>query len=65
MSGAFLNETIVANPPSDRPVMRKSPYVANAAEAIKNYTRNTAGTWYKEGVDPNGPEKEFGIDWIH
>ena len=53
MSGAFLNEITVANPPSKRPALTKSPYVANAAEALKNYTRNTARTWYKEGVDPN------------
>jgi hypothetical protein len=52
MSGAFLNEA-VANPPNSRPPLRKSPYVANAAEALKNYTRNTARTWYKDGVDPN------------
>jgi len=52
MSGAFLNEA-VANPSNSRPPLRKSPYVANAAEAMKNYTRNTARTWYKDGVDPN------------
>ena len=53
MSGIFLNETSVANPTSSRPPLTKSPYVANAAEAIKNYTRNPARTWYKDGVDPN------------
>ena len=53
MSGAFLNETTVANQPSKRPALTKSPYVANAAEAMKNYTRNTARTWYKDGIDPN------------
>jgi hypothetical protein len=53
MSGTFLNETTIANPPSKRPALTKSPYVANAAEAMKNYMRNTARTWYKEGLDPN------------
>jgi hypothetical protein len=53
MSGAFLDETTVADPASKPPALTKSPYVASAAEAVKNYTRNTARTWYKEGVDPN------------
>ena len=53
MSGAFLNETTVANPPRNGPPLRKSPYVATAAEAMKNYARNTARTWYKDGIDPN------------
>jgi len=53
MSGASLNETTVANPPRNGPPSRKSPYVATAAEAMKNYARNTARTWYKDGIDPN------------
>ena len=53
MSGAFLNETSVANPPRNRPTLTKSPYVATAAEAMKNYTRNPARTWYKDGIDPD------------
>ena len=53
MSGAFVNETSVANPPSNRPILRKSPCVATADEAMKNYTRNAARTWYKDGIDPN------------
>jgi GSCFA family protein len=53
MSEAFLTEPASANPPSSRATLSKSPYVANAAEAMKNYTRNAARTWYKDGIDPN------------
>ena len=53
MSRAFLTEAATANPPSSRATLSKSPYVANAAEAMKNYTRNAARTWYKDGIDPN------------
>jgi len=59
MSGIFLNETSVANPTSSRPALTKSPYVANAAEAINNYTRNAARTWYKDGVEPNDQTREY------
>jgi len=59
MSGIFLNETSVANPTSSRPALTKLPYVANAAEAINNYTRNAARTWYKEGVDPNDDVRKY------
>jgi hypothetical protein len=59
MSRAFLNETTVANPPSNRPAVRKSPYVATAAEAMKNYTRNAARTWYKDGVELNDPAGRY------
>ena len=51
MSGAFLNETVVANPPSNRSLSRKSPYVAPAAEAMENYKGNCAATWYEEDAD--------------
>src|SRR6476659_10112538 len=53
MSGAFLNETPVARPPDNPVGLTESPYVAAAAEALQNYMRNTARTWYKDGVDPN------------
>ena len=59
MSGAFLNETTVANSPSTRPSLRKSHHVATAAEAMKNYAKNTARTWYKEGVDSNDPAGRY------
>ncbi|MGC2353728.1 MAG: GSCFA domain-containing protein [Candidatus Udaeobacter sp.] len=59
MSGILLNETSVANPTSSGPALTKSPYVANAAEAINNYTRNPARTWYKDGVDPNDQTGEY------
>lgn len=53
MSQAFLNEIAVASPPSDRPALRKSPCVATAAEAMQNYAKNKARTWYKDGVEPD------------
>jgi len=40
MSGAFLNETPVANRPGNRLALSKSSYVATAAEAMKNYLQN-------------------------
>jgi GSCFA family len=51
MSGAFLNETTVANPPSNHSVVRKSPYVATAAEAMQNYKGNSAGIWHEDDAD--------------
>ena len=52
MSGAFLNETTVAISPSN-PTGATSPYVATATEAVKNYARNPARSWYKDEVDPD------------
>jgi hypothetical protein len=52
MSVAFRNETIVADPPSNRPAS-KSPYVATAAEAMQNYKGNDAGVWYEDDTDPD------------
>src|SRR6266446_6214622 len=59
MSGAFLNETPVASPPDNPVALTKSPYMAAAAEALQNYIRNTARTWYKEGVDPNDDVRKY------
>ena len=59
MSGAFLNETPVASPPDNPAALTKSPYMAAAAEALQNYIRNTARTWYKEGVDPNDDVRKY------
>ena len=59
MSGALLNETAVVEPPNNRPLSRKSPYVATATEAIKNYAKNTARTWYKDGIDSNDPAGRY------
>jgi hypothetical protein len=52
MSGAILNETTVANSPSNRPTGTGSPYVTTATEAVKIYARNPARSWYKDEVDP-------------
>jgi len=59
MSGAFLNETPVASPPDNPVVLTKSPYMAAAAEAVQNYMRNTARTWYKDGVDPKDEPRKY------
>ena len=48
MPEAFLNETTVANRTGNRLALRKSPSVATAAEAMKNYLQNKARTWYRE-----------------
>jgi GSCFA family len=52
MSGAFLNETTVANPPRNRPAL-KPLSVATAAEAMENYKGNWAGIWYEDDADPD------------
>jgi hypothetical protein len=59
MSGAFLNETPVASPQDNPVTLTKSPYIAAAAEALQNYIRNTARTWYKDGVDPNDDARKY------
>jgi hypothetical protein len=59
MSRAFINETTVANPPSNRAPLRKSPYVATATEAIQNYAKNKAKTWYKDGVEPDDRDGKY------
>src|SRR4029077_13258113 len=51
MSGASLNEVAVSAPPSNTRPLIKSPYVATAAEAMKNYAQNRARTWYEDGAD--------------
>jgi hypothetical protein len=53
MSGACLSKTTTDfDSPSDRRPFRKSPYVATAAEALKNWQQNRANRWYKDGADP-------------
>ena len=52
MSGAFLNETTVANSQGNRPTGTTTPYVTTATEAVKIYARNPARSWYKDEVDP-------------
>ena len=51
MSGAFLNETTVANRPGKRLALKKSSCVATAAEAMKNYLQNKARTWYRDSAE--------------
>src|SRR6266581_3912214 len=53
MSGACLSKTTTDfDSPSNRRPFRKSPYVATAAEALKNCQQNRANRWYKDGADP-------------
>src|SRR6266542_1276521 len=59
MSQAFLNEETVANPASNRAALRKSPYVATAAEAMQNYKGNLASTWHEDGPDPDDPAGKY------
>ena len=53
MSEALIDKTPIANSPTNRPALRRSPHVATAAEAMKNYAKNRARTWYKDGVRPD------------
>jgi hypothetical protein len=53
MSEACLSETTASNSESARGPLSKSPYVATAAEAIKNYEENRSPKWYKDNADPN------------
>src|SRR6186713_2946868 len=59
MSGAFLNETTVASPPDNPVALTKSTYMTAATEALQNYIRNPARTWYKEGVDPKDDARKY------
>src|SRR5437764_7624321 len=52
MSEACLNEATPAG-------TQQSLYVATAAEAMRNYARNEARTWYKDAVDPNDPAGKY------
>ena len=59
MSGACLSETTDFNPPRDRLPLRKLPYVATAAEAMKNYKENAAAVWYKGGAHADDPGGKY------
>ena len=59
MCGAFLAVATASNPPSDSLPLTNSPYVATAAEAMKNYKGNGASTWYEDGVDPDDPAGKY------
>src|SRR6266513_1408177 len=65
MSEALINKTTVANSSGNRTVLRQSRYVATAAEAMKNYARNTARTWYENGVDPDDPTGKYAFQRLH
>src|SRR5436305_8169069 len=58
MSGAFLNQTTV-DTPTDNSVAPKSLYIASAADAVQNYFRNTARTWYKEVIDQKDEARNY------
>jgi hypothetical protein len=59
MSGALLNETTVTGPPDDFVASTKSPYIATADEALQNYIKNTARTWYKERLGPKDEARKY------
>jgi hypothetical protein len=59
MPRAFPSDTAVADPPSNRPSLRKSPCVATAAEAMENYKGNGAGTWYEDDADADDTAGRF------
>ena len=53
ISKPSIDESIESPSPNDRQRSGKSPYMATAAEAIKNYRENPAAIWYKDGADPD------------
>jgi hypothetical protein len=65
MSGAFLDVATASKPPSDSLPLSKSPYVATAGEATKNYAQNRARTWYKDGVDANDPACKYAFQRLN
>jgi GSCFA family len=65
MSVAFIDKTTIANPSTNRPALRRSPYVATAAEAMKNYAKNRARTWYKDGVEPDDVTGKYAFQRLH
>jgi len=54
-----IDESIGSNQPDACLSLAKSPYVASAAEAVKNYRENPAATWYKDNTDPNDPGDKY------
>jgi GSCFA family len=59
MSEARPSETTVFNPVSARRPLNKSPYVATAAEAIKNHEENRGPKWYKDDADPDDQNGKY------
>ena len=53
MSEALIDKTPIANSPIKRSALVRSPHIATAADAMKNYAKNRARTWYKDGVTPD------------
>jgi hypothetical protein len=53
ISGPGVNESIESHSPDACQRSEKSPHVATAAEAMKNYRENTAATWYEDDADEN------------
>ena len=50
MSEALIDKTPIADSPTNSLALGRSPHVATATEAVKNYAKNRARTWYKDGV---------------
>src|SRR5437016_1453379 len=53
ISGPDVNESIESRSPDACQTSGKSPHVATAGEAIKNYRENPAAIWYKDSADPD------------
>ena len=58
-SGPAVDESIGSTPLDDCRLSTKSPYVATAAEAIKNYRENPSAVWYKDNADANDPAGNY------
>jgi hypothetical protein len=59
MSEARPSETTAFNPVGARRTLNESPYVATAAEAIKNYEENRGPKWYKDDADPDDQNGKY------
>ncbi len=42
-----------------------STYVATAAEAVRNWRKNPASRWYRDGADPNHVTGEYAFQRLH
>jgi hypothetical protein len=57
--GPAVDEPISSSQSDACPLLAKSPYVASAADAVKNYRENPAATWYKDNTDPTEPGGKY------
>jgi hypothetical protein len=62
MSGGFLNETTVANPPGNPLALTKSSYTA--AEVMQNYMKH-GKNWYNDGVELNDEARKYAFQRVN